>query len=114
LWGNGRPVREFLCSDDLAEAIYKVLKSTKKKLFKICNNNFPILNVGSGDIYSIKELAELIKNKTEFRGKILFNKNFPNGVMNKNLSSSRIKKLGWKPLVKLKDGVDDILKNLKF
>lgn len=114
LWGNGKPVREFLCSDDLAEAIYKVLKSTKKKLLKICNNNFPILNIGSGDIYSIKQLAELIKNKTEFRGKIFFNKNFPNGVMNKNLSFSRIKKLGWKPLVKLENGIDDILKNLRF
>ena len=114
LWGNGKPVREFLCSDDLAEAIYKVLKSTKKKLLKICNNNFPILNVGSGDIYSIKKLSELIKNKTEFRGKIFFNKNFPNGVMNKNLCSSRIKKLGWRPSVKLKDGINDILNNLKF
>jgi GDP-L-fucose synthase len=114
LWGNGKPVREFLCSDDLAEAIYKVLKSSKKRLFEICNNNFPIFNVGSGDIYTIKQLAELIKNKTEFRGKIFFNKNFPNGVMNKNLSFSRIKKLGWKPSVKLKDGIDVILNNLKF
>ena len=114
LWGNGKPVREFLCSDDLAEAIYKVLRSTKKKLFRICNDNFPILNVGSGDIYSIKQLAELIKNKTEFQGKIFFNKNFPNGVMNKNLSFSRIKKLGWQPSVKLKDGINDILNNLKF
>ncbi len=114
LWGNGKPVREFLYSDDLAEAIYKVLKSSKKRLFEICNNNFPIFNVGSGDIYTIKQLAELIKNKTEFRGKIFFNNNFPNGVMNKNLSFSRIKKLGWKPSVKLKDGINVILNNLKF
>lgn len=114
LWGNGKPVREFLCSDDLAEAIYKVLKSTKKRLFKICNNNFPIFNVGSGDIYSIKQLAELIKNIIGFRGKIFFNKNFPNGVMNKNLSFSRIKKLGWKPSIKLKDEIHVMLNNLKF
>ena len=65
-------------------------------------------------VYTIKQLAELIKNKTEFRGKIFFNKNFPNGVMNKNLSFSRIKKLGWKPSIKLKDGIDVILNNLKF
>jgi GDP-L-fucose synthase len=114
LWGNGKPVREFLCSDDLAEAIYKVLKTSKKRLFKICNNDFPIFNVGSGDIYSIKQLADLIKNKIGFPGKIFFNKNFPNGVMNKNLSSSRIKKLGWKPLIKLRDEIDLMLNNLKF
>lgn len=112
LWGNGKPIREFLYSDDLAEAIYIVLKTTKKKLFRICNNSFPVINVGSGDIYSIRQLAKLIKNKIQFRGKIFFNNNFPNGVMNKNLSFSRIKKLGWKPSVKLRDGIDVVLNNL--
>ena len=114
LWGDGKPIREFLYSDDLAEAIYKVLKSSKKKLFKICNKNFPIINVGSGDFYTIKELANLIKKKIDFKGKIIFDKKFPNGVMNKNLSSTRIKKLNWKPSVKLRNGIDIVLNDLKL
>jgi GDP-L-fucose synthase len=112
LWGDGKPIREFLYSDDLAEAIYKVLKSPKKKLFKICNNNFPIINVGSGDFYTIKKLANLIKQKVDFKGKVIFDKKFPNGVMNKNLSFVRIKKLNWMPSVKLKNGIDIILNDL--
>jgi GDP-L-fucose synthase len=114
LWGDGKPIREFLYSDDLAEAIYLILKSPKKKLFKICNNNFPIINVGSGDFYTIKKLANLIKKKIDFKGKIIFDKKFPNGVMNKNLSSARIKKLNWKPSVKLRNGIDIVLNDLNL
>jgi GDP-L-fucose synthase len=114
IWGTGTPRREFLYSDDLAEAIYIILKSPKKKLFKICNNNFPIINVGSGDFYTIKKLANLIKKKIDFKGKIIFDKKFPNGVMNKNLSSTRIKKLNWKPSVKLRNGIDIVLNDLNL
>ena len=53
-------------------------------------------------------------DKIQYKGKIFFNKKYPNGVMKKNIDISRIKKLGWKPSIKLKDGIDVILNNLKF
>jgi GDP-L-fucose synthase len=113
LWGDGSPLREFLHSDDLAEAIYKVLITSKKKLIKVCDNNFPIFNIGSKDIYSIKMLAELIKKETQFKGKIFFNKNYPNGVMKKDLNSDRIRKLNWEPKFSLKNSLSSIIKNKK-
>jgi GDP-L-fucose synthase len=113
LWGDGSPLREFLHADDLAEAIYKVLITSRKKLIKVCDNNFPILNIGSKDIYSIKMLAELIKKETQFKGKIFFNKSYPNGVMKKDLNFDRIRKLNWEPKFSLKNSLSSIIENQK-
>jgi GDP-L-fucose synthase len=114
IWGDGTPKREFLYSDDLAEAIRIVLKTPNKKLLKLCQNSFPIINVGSSDIYSIKKLANLIKNKVKFKGNIFFDKTYPNGVAKKNLNYERIKKLNWRPKINLNKGLDIILKNEKI
>lgn len=114
IWGDGSPEREFLFSDDLAEAIHLVLKTSKKKLYNLCHNNFPIINVGSKEIYSIKKLTELIAEKINFTGKIIYNKKYPNGVMKKDLDNSRLKKLGWKPKINLREGLDIVLKNIKY
>ena len=77
----------------------------------MCHNEFPIINIGSGDIYSIKNLAILIKNKLGFRGNIVFDKKYPNGVAKKNLNYERIKKLNWRPKINLIKGLDIILKH---
>jgi GDP-L-fucose synthase len=114
IWGDGTPKREFLYSDDLAEAIRIVLNTSNKKLYKLCQNKFPIINIGSGDIYSIKNLANLIKNKVGFKGNIFFDKTYPNGVAKKNLNYERIKTLNWKPKINLNKGLDVILKNEKI
>lgn len=114
IWGDGTPLREFLYSDDLAEAIHLILSSSQKKLIKICGNRFPLINIGSNDIYSIRDLAYLIKSKIAYQGDIFFNKNFPNGVFRKDLDSSRIKKIGWKPSINLEKGIDIVLKDLNF
>jgi GDP-L-fucose synthase len=114
IWGDGSPKREFLFSDDLASAIHLILKTPKKKLFKLCGNKFPIINVGSGDIYTIKELADLIARKINYKGKIIYNINYPNGVMKKDLDSSKLKMLGWKPKFRLEKGLEIILKNIKY
>jgi GDP-L-fucose synthase len=114
IWGDGTPKREFLFSDDLAEAIRIVLNTSYKKLSKLCQYNFPILNIGSGDIYSIKKLANLIRNKLRFKGNIFFDKTYPNGVAKKNLNYERIKKLNWRPKINLNKGLDIILKNEKI
>lgn len=114
IWGDGKPEREFIFSDDLAEAIYFILKAPKKKLFKICDNSFPIINIGTGDIYSIKQLAHIIANKIRYEGKIYFNLKYPNGVMKKNIDSTRIKKLNWKYKFDLSRGLDVVLRKFKF
>ena len=114
IWGSGTPEREFIFSDDLAEAIYIILNENKNKLFKLCNNNFPIINIGTSEIYSIKKLANIIKEKVGYKGKIFFNKKYPNGVMKKNIDISRMKKLNFRPIFDLNKGLTLVLKELNF
>ena len=109
VWGSGRPSREFLHVDDLANAIFTILKVDKKKINKIFKGKLPIINIGSGDSITIKRLALLIKKITNYKGKILFNKNYPDGTMNKDLDSTLIKKLKWKAKIKLAVGLREII-----
>jgi len=109
VWGSGRPSREFLHVDDLANAIFTILKVDKKKINKIFKGKLPIINIGSGDSITIKRLTLLIKKITNYKGKILFNKNYPDGTMNKNLDSTLIKKLKWKAKIKLAVGLRKII-----
>ena len=111
LLGTGRPLREFLFNDDLAEAIFHLIKSPKKKILRISNHRFPILNVGSGKNISIKKLAFLIKDIVKFKGKIIFNRKYPDGTMKKNLNSNKIRAIGWKPKTDLKTGLLKIIKS---
>ena len=114
LWGDGKPEREFLSSDDLANAIYYVLKLPKNKLDRLFKNTLPITNIGTGDIWNIKDLAYFIKSKINYSGKVIFNKNFPNGTIKKNLDSSKILSLGWKPKYTLLASIDNLIKDLKL
>jgi len=109
VWGSGRPIREFLHVDDLANAIFTVLKVEKKKINKIFKGKLPIINIGSGETITIKKLALLIKKITNYKGKVFFNKNHPDGTMNKNLDSTLIKKLKWKAKIKLAVGLREII-----
>jgi len=109
IWGSGKPIREFLHVDDLARAILILLKINKVKLKKITNNELPILNIGSGESISIKNLALLIKKISQFKGKIVFDKNYPDGTINKNLDSKKIKKLKWNAKITLPDGLKKII-----
>ena len=114
VWGDGSAEREFIFSDDLAEVIYILLNISKNKIFKICNNSFPVMNVGTGDIYSIKKLVNIIANKVGYEGKIIFNKKYPNGVLKKNIDSSRVKKLNWSPKFNLSKGLDIVLREIRI
>ena len=114
IWGDGSPQREFIFSDDLAEAIHIVLRTSKNKLYKICDNSFPILNIGTGDIYSIKQLVNIIAKKIRYKGKIIFNPRYPNGVMKKNIDIKRIKKLNWHYKFDLSSGLNKVLSEFKF
>lgn len=109
IWGSGKPIREFIHADDLANAILVSLKSSKKKLNRIFKKSLPIMNVGSGDHVSIKRLVTEIKKLTNFQGKIIYNKKFPDGTLNKNLDSTLIKKLKWKTKIKFLSGLKELV-----
>jgi len=96
VWGTGKVRREFLNVEDLAEAIYFL---TKKKI----NNSY--INIGGGEDFSIQQLAEMIKKIVNYPGKIVFNKKYPDGVKVRKVNSAIIKRLGWHPKIKLKEGL---------
>ena len=96
VWGTGKARREFLNVEDLAEAIYFL---TKKKV------DHDFINIGGGEDFSIKHLAQMIKKTVNFKGKIRFNKKYPDGVKIRKINSSIIRKLGWRPKIRLKKGL---------
>ena len=96
LWGDGSPLREFLHVDDLCNAIYFTL---------INKMNNHIYNVGSGEEYSIKEIANRINEISGFTGKIKWNSNFPNGTPRKFLDSSKIISEGWRSKIRFEQGI---------
>ena len=98
IWGSGKSEREFLNVEDLTRAILFCMKN------KI---NHSILNVGSSDCISIRRLASLIKKITNFKGRMFFNKKYPDGVLRRKLDTALINKLGWKPEIKLEQGLKD-------
>ena len=110
LLGTGKPVREFIHSNDLAQAIFTCLVSSQKKIKKIFKNKLPIINVGSGESLTIMKLSKIIAKELEYNGNIIFDKNFPDGTYKKNLNSEKILKLGWKPKIKLSAGISEVIK----
>ncbi len=109
VWGTGKAIREFMYVDDLADAIFKTLITPKIKFTKTFKEKLPIINVGTGEYVSILQLAKKIKKILRFKGKILFDKNFPDGTKIKNLDSSKIRKLKWKPKIKLNSGLKKVI-----
>lgn len=101
VWGSGNVKREFLNVEDLSSAIYFVIKNKIK---------YDFINVGGGDHFSIKKIALMLKKITNYNGKIIFNKRYPDGVKRRQLNSNRIKKLGWKPKIGLKKGLEEYCK----
>ncbi len=96
VWGSGKPRREFLHVDDLADAC----------LFLLLNYDSPvIINVGVGDDVTIRELAELICAVVGFEGELTFNPSQPDGTPRKLLDVSKINALGWRAKISLRDGV---------
>ena len=109
IWGSGTPLREFMCSDDLAEACIYLMEN------KNANDIGKFINIGSGKEVTIKELAQLIKETVGFEGEIKLDSSKPDGTMRKLLDVSKINALGWKYKIELKDGLktayNDFLKN---
>ena len=107
IWGSGSPKREIMHVDDLASAIFFVLKKKilkDKRLLSYIKNN-PVINVGSGQEFSIKKFAKKIAYLSNNSSYLKFNKKYPDGTKRKILDNSLIKKLGWKPKISLDEGL---------
>jgi GDP-L-fucose synthase len=98
LWGSGSPRREFIHADDLAEACVELLRQGKLAV------ELPI-NIGVGQDVSIKELAEAIADVVGYRGRLEWDVTKPDGAPRKLLDSARIRALGWRPKVGLREGL---------
>ncbi|HBI89204.1 MULTISPECIES: GDP-L-fucose synthase [Sphingobacterium] len=96
IWGTGTPLREFLFSDDLADACVFLMNNYDEKQF---------VNIGIGEDLSIKELAELIKDVIGYQGTISFDSSKPDGTPRKLMDVSKLHALGWKHRVNLREGI---------
>jgi GDP-L-fucose synthase len=101
LWGTGSPRREFLHVDDLADACLFLMKN-----YDINPGIDPgLINIGTGKDITIKELAEMIKETTGFKGNITWDTTRPDGTPQKLLDVTKLKSLGWEPKITLKQGI---------
>ena len=96
IWGSGSPMREFLFADDLADACYYLMQNY---------NESNLINVGTGEDLTIKNLALLIKEIIGFEGELVFDSSKPDGTPRKLMDVSKLHKKGWKHKVNLEDGI---------
>ncbi len=116
LWGSGRPRREFLYSDDMAEACAFLMHLPEAGFGKlVAPAQAPLINIGAGADQSIAELAVLIAEVLEYRGEFVYDASKPDGTPRKLLDSTRLRDLGWIPRVSLREGLkiacSDFLQN---
>lgn len=104
VWGSGKVKREFLYVDDLADAISFLLNKNVKD---------NIINVGSGEEITIKNLSILISSVVGFKGKIVFNSKYPDGTPRKIVDTTILSRMGWKHKTKLKEGLSKVYQNFK-
>jgi len=99
VWGSGAPRREFLHADDMADACVFLMK----------NYNEPgLINIGVGEDLSIKELSEMIREITGYKGKIVFDSSKPDGTPRKLMDVTKLSSLGWKASIGLYEGVREV------
>lgn len=117
IWGSGKPKREFLWSEEMAEACVFLMEninfqdtikmnpenSEVKEEYKAINNTH--INIGTGKEISIKKLAQLVKKHIGFNGKLMFNTNKPDGTMQKLTDPGKLHELGWRHQIEEKEGV---------
>lgn len=107
VWGSGKPRREFLHVDDLADACLFVSCLPNKVYASHTRPNLSQLNIGTGEDISIAELAALIKEIVGYEGSIRYNSDFPDGTSRKLLDVSRVSELGWNARISLREGIED-------
>ena len=104
LWGTGKPMREFLHADDLADACFYLMEHY---------NESQLVNIGTGVDVTIKELAETIQQTIGFEGEIIWNTDKPDGTPRKLMDVSKLNGLGWKHRIELKRGIALVYEDFK-
>ena len=103
VWGTGKPRREFMYVDDLADAVYYLINSIDAK--DLYAKEISLINVGTGEDLTIAELAALVEKVVGFDGEIIYDSTQPDGTPRKLLSVSRIHELGWRHKTSLEEGI---------
>ncbi len=111
IWGTGKPRREFLWSEEMADATVFVMENvnfsdTYDHSSKEIRNTH--INIGTGKDISIKEVAETIQSIIEFKGNLYFNSSKPDGTLKKMTNVNKIHELGWKHTIEIEDGIKNI------
>jgi GDP-L-fucose synthase len=102
VWGTGNALREFLHTDDFADACVFLMNNYNEREF---------VNIGVGKDISIKDLALLIKKVTNYTGEIIFDTTKPDGTPRKLMDTSKLNSLGWKPQIHLEQGITSVYKD---
>jgi GDP-L-fucose synthase len=105
IWGTGKPLREFLHADDLANACIFLMKNYNEK---------GIVNIGVGEDISISDLAKLVKKIVGYDGNIIFDETKPDGTPRKLMDVSKLSDLGWNARITLTEGVNDVYQSVKY
>jgi GDP-L-fucose synthase len=110
MWGTGAPRREMLYSEDMAEACVTLMELPDAALDRLCGKDPaapqpPLVNIGRGEDYTVRELAERVRDVVGFRGGIEWDRSKPDGTPRKLVDASRMKALGWTPRVPLEEGL---------
>ena len=106
VWGTGTPRREFLYSDDMADACVYLMNLPDEQFFSLLSEDVaPLINVGCGKDQSILELAELVKQVVGFEGELKFDTSKPDGTPRKLLDVNKISQFGWKVKTELRKGI---------
>ena len=110
VWGTGTVRREFLHSDDMADACVYLMSLPEEQLLSLTTSRSepPLINVGCGEDLTIRELASLIAEVVQFRGKLVFDSSKPDGTPRKLLDVSRLRSLGWKSKTPLRQGIASV------
>ena len=103
VWGSGKPRREFLYVEDLADAIYFLMNKIDAK--DLYDKGITHINIGSGEDVTVKEVAELIKRIVGYEGEIVFDTTKPDGTPRKLMDVSLLNELGWKYSTSLEEGI---------
>lgn len=112
IWGTGKPKREVMYVDDLANAVFFIVKkkiNNNKNLLNIIKKT-SLINVGSGQEYTIADFAKKICKIEKNKMKLTFNQNYPDGTKRKIVDSTIIKKLGWRSKTSLEKGLEKTIK----
>lgn len=116
VWGSGKPLREFLFVDDLAEALVYCLENVSAA--KVYSRGISHLNCGSDDEVSILELTKIIKSCLDYQGDIVFDSSKPDGTFRKKMDNTRMKSMGFTQKYDLKSGIEKtyawFIKNLEI